>query len=68
MILTFNFNNSYKSHSPSHDMAHGLYVSSAYGSNAYCFDQAARLTTPTNDTTGAEATADMARKFLPQLA
>ena len=68
MILTFNFNNSYKAASPSDQMAMGIYISSTYGSNSYCHDKAASIIMPTNDTSGAEAMSEGPRKFLPQLA
>jgi hypothetical protein len=48
MVLANKFNDSFKSPSLN-DMMLGMYAASNYGSNAYCFAQAARIATPVND-------------------
>ncbi|HYD18495.1 MAG TPA: hypothetical protein VEF76_08460 [Patescibacteria group bacterium] len=48
MVLRNQFNDSFKAPSLD-DMMLGLYAASNYGSNAYCFAQAARIAAPSND-------------------
>ncbi len=55
MVLANKFNDNFKAQSLN-DMMLGMYAASNYGSNAYCFAQAARIATPVNDTGAAVET------------
>ena len=55
MVLSNKFNEYFSTASVT-DLMLGVYISSAYGSNAFDFVQAARIVAPTNDhAEGAEA-------------
>ncbi|MDI1228230.1 MAG: hypothetical protein PSY14_11150 [bacterium] len=55
MVLANKFNDNFKAQSLN-DMMLGMYAASNYGSNAFCFAQAARIATPVNDAGGAAET------------